>query len=195
MERRILLVRHCAVDPKYQGVCYGQSDVGLSTDGLAHSLRIAEQLSALPVTHLFHSGLARTAHTADLVAARVGCPAVAETALRERDFGSWELRTWDAIFAEVGCAMDGLVRDPANYAPPNGETTFALRDRVLGWYRRLPPRGLIVAITHGGPIAVLCGALLDRTVEQWPQLIPACGSITETNEARLESHTYGERPG
>ena len=43
-------------------------------------------------------------------------PAIADTDLQERDFGTWELREWDAIFAEVGQAMDGLLLDPANYA-------------------------------------------------------------------------------
>jgi broad specificity phosphatase PhoE len=140
---------------------------------------LAEQLGALPLTNLFHSGLRRTQFLAELVASRVGIPATADTDLRERDFGTWELRSWDKIFAEVGRAMDGLVLDPANYAPPGGETTLALRDRVLGWYRRLPPDGLIVAITHGGPIAALRGALGGWAVDRWPDLIPACGAISE----------------
>jgi broad specificity phosphatase PhoE len=178
--RRILLVRHCEVGPEYQGLCYGQSDVELSPEGKDHSLRIAEQLAAWPIAHLFHSGLRRTCFLAELVASKVGVRAIADTDLRERDFGTWELRTWDAIFAEVGRAMDGLVLDPANYAPPDGETTFALRDRVLGWYCRLPAHGLVVAITHGGPIAVLRGTFLEWAVDHWPQLIPACGSIIET---------------
>jgi broad specificity phosphatase PhoE len=177
--RRILLVRHCEVDPEYQGLCYGQSDVGLSPEGENRSLRIAEQLAAWPITHLFHSGLRRTCFLAELVASKVGVLAIADTDLQERNFGTWELRGWDAIFAEVGHAMDGLLLDPSNYAPPGGETTFALRDRVLGWYRRLPAQGLIVALTHGGPIAALRGTLRNWAVDRWPELIPACGSISE----------------
>jgi broad specificity phosphatase PhoE len=179
MGRRILLVRHCDIGSEFRGLCYGQSDVGLSSAGKDHSLRIAEQLAALPITHLFHSGLQRTSFAADLVASRVGVPAIGDTDLRERGFGSWELRAWDTIYVEVGRAMDGLVFDPANYSPPNGETTFALRDRVLSWYWRLPSSGLIVAITHGGPIAALRGSLLGWPADRWPQLIPASGSITE----------------
>src|SRR5262245_469458 len=179
MSRRILLVRHCAVGPEYRGLCSGQSDIRLSAEGEAHSLQLAEQLAALPITNLFHSGLHRTHFLAELVASRLDVPAVADTDLRERDFGIWELRPWDEIFAEVGRAMDSLLLDPANYAPPGGETTLALCDRVLGWYRRLPPEGLVVAITHGGPIAALRGALLGWAVDRWPELIPACGSIIE----------------
>src|SRR5215831_4248553 len=171
MGRRILLVRHCEVGPEYRGICYGRSDVELSAEGETHSLRLAEQLAALPITNLFHSGLRRTHFLAKLVASKIGVAAIADTDLQERDFGTWELRPWDEIFAELGHAMDGLLLDPENYAPPGGETTLALRDRVLGWYRRLPSEGLVVAITHGGPIAALRGALLSWDVDRWPELI------------------------
>jgi broad specificity phosphatase PhoE len=179
VNRRILLVRHCQVGPEYRGLCYGRSDVELGSKGKEQSLRIAEQLAARPITHLFHSGLRRTSFPAELVASKVGVPAVADADLRERNFGKWELRNWDAIFAEVGREMDGLVLNPADYAPRDGETTFALRDRVLAWYRRLPPDGLMVAITHGGPIAALRGTLMGWPTDRWPELIPECGSITE----------------
>jgi broad specificity phosphatase PhoE len=181
VDRRILLVRHCQVGPEYRGLCYGQSDIELSSDGKAQSLRIAEQLATRPITHLFHSGLRRTCFLAELVTSKVCVPAIADADLLERNFGNWELRTWDAIFAEVGREMNGLVLRPADYAPPDGETTFALRDRVLSWYRRLPTHGLIVAITHGGPIAALRGTLLGLAADRWPELIPEFGSITETN--------------
>ena len=177
MGRQVLLVRHGEVSPACRGLCYGQSDVRLSPAGEEQSLRLVAELAALPITQLFHSGLGRTSFLADRVAARAGVPAVGDPDLRERDFGAWELRAWDDIYAEVGSAMDGLLLDPGGYAPPGGETTFALRDRVLRWYGRLPEEGVIVAITHGGPVAALAGALRGWPVERWPQLIPAWGSV------------------
>jgi broad specificity phosphatase PhoE len=179
MRRNILLVRHCEVGPEWRSLCYGKSDVGLSPEGEERSIKLAAKLAALPITHLFHSGLKRTSFLAELVAEQVRVPAVSDTDLRERDFGTWELRAWDAIYAEVGGAMDGLVLDPATYAPPEGETTWGLRDRVLSWYGRLPLEGVIVAITHGGPTAALRGALLGWSVPRWAELIPPCGSITQ----------------
>jgi broad specificity phosphatase PhoE len=176
---QILLVRHGEVSRECRGLCYGQSDVGLSPEGEEQSLRLVAELAAWPITRLFHSALRRTSFLAELLAAQVGVPAIADTDLRERDFGTWELRAWRNIYAEVGRAMDGLILDPASYAPPGGETTFALRDRVLRWYGRLPSEGLIVAITHGGPVAALRGTLLGWPVELWPELIPACGSISQ----------------
>src|SRR5262249_36158904 len=127
MGRRILLVRHCEVREEYRSTCYGRSDIGLSAEGEAHSLRLVEQLVTSPITHLFHSGLSRTHFLAELVSLKVGVAAVADTDLRERNFGTWELQTWDEIFGEVGHAMDGLILDPANYAPPGGETPLTPR--------------------------------------------------------------------
>jgi len=188
MSRQILLVRHCEVGPEWRGLCYGQSDVGLSPEGERHSRKLAAQLAAWPITHLFHSGLARTSFLADLLAARVGVSAIQDTDLRERDFGAWELRPWDDIYAEVGRAMDGLFFDPSGYAPPGGETTAALRDRVLHWYELLPSEGLIVAITHGGAIAALRGALMDWPAARWPEFVPAYGSITAVPLHPLNLH-------
>ena len=51
------------------------------------------------------------------------------------------------------------------------------RDRVLAWYRELPPTGTVVAVTHGGPIAALLGTVQGLPAERWPSLIPAWGTL------------------
>ena len=177
MNRRVLLVRHPAVDARFAGVCYGASDAPLGPDGLAAADELAILLAREPVTHLYHSGLSRTAAVAERLAALTGVDAVSDTRLRERSFGEWELRTWDEIHADTGDAMMGTVSDPAGWRPPGGETTFELRDRVLAWYAELPPSGVIVAVTHGGPIAALRGVLAKAPVTEWPELVPRPGGI------------------
>jgi broad specificity phosphatase PhoE len=178
MSRRILLVRHPPVAEAFRAVCYGDGDVPLAADGLAGIPAIVTDILARgSITHLFHSGLSRCAAVADAVAARCGVMPVADPRLRERRFGSWELRRWDDIYAETGDAMMGMLTDPAGWRPPGGETTHELRDRILAWYAELPPVGHVVAITHGGPIAAIRGELDGRPVGEWPSLIPALGEI------------------
>jgi broad specificity phosphatase PhoE len=135
---------------------------------------LAAAVAALRPTAVYHSGLTRTRQVAERITA-----AAADPRLRERQFGDWELRTWDAIHADTGDAMMGMIRDPAGWHPPGGETTFALRDRVMSWYADLPPAGVIVAVTHGGPIAVLRGTLAGRPVADWLSLVPRCGEVVE----------------
>jgi broad specificity phosphatase PhoE len=178
-EHRILLVRHCEVEECYREVCYGRADVGLSESGRSRSRALAHQLGSASIAQVWHSDLFRTRVLAEALAALVGVQAIACPLLRERDFGAWELRPWQEIYAETGDAMLGMIREPAVWRPPGGETTLEMRDRVLAWFRALPSSGTIVAVTHGGPIAVLRGALAGRPVSEWLGLIPATGSVVE----------------
>jgi broad specificity phosphatase PhoE len=177
--RRILLVRHCEVEERYRQVCYGRSDVGLSELGVSKSWDLAHHLAHEPITLVCHSGLARSRVLAEALASLMGLAAQECPLLRERDFGEWELRPWDAIHAATGDAMLGAVHSPADWRPPGGETTFEMRDRVLSWYESLPSTGVIAAVTHGGPIAALRGACEERLVEDWPGLVPSMGTIVE----------------
>lgn len=176
MTTDLVLVRHAPVDARYRGICYGRSDVALGAEGRAASIELAEAIARWPVARLITSGAARTGFLAEQVAARTSLAAEVEPALLEFDFGAWELRTWDDIYAEAGDAMHGLIHEPGTYRPPGGETTFELRDRVMAWYDRRPRGGLVVALTHGGPIAALRGTLQGRGPAAWVGLIPAPGT-------------------
>lgn len=178
MSRTVLLVRHLPVAVAFRGVCYGSSDVPPGDDGTARVEAVAADiLAGGPITHLYHSGLTRCAALAGAVASLAGVPAVADARLRERCFGAWELRRWDDIHAETGDAMMGMIAAPGAWRPPGGETTFEMRDRVLAWYAELPVAGRIVAVTHGGPVAALLGALAGLSADRWPGLVPACGQV------------------
>jgi broad specificity phosphatase PhoE len=180
--RRVLLVRHGNVAECYQGFCYGSSDIELSEEGRRQTLALADELSALPITHLMHSGLSRAKELAELITQRTGIVATVVPALAEIHFGRWELRSWEDIFSEVGDAMAEILHSPATFRPPEGETAFEVRDRVLTWYRELPREGLIVAVAHGGPIAALRGALRGTPAAEWPALIPHYGQWVELDE-------------
>ncbi|HEX4148175.1 MAG TPA: histidine phosphatase family protein, partial [Pirellulales bacterium] len=123
--RRVVLVRHPSVDEACRGICYGASDVGLSEAGQGEARAIAAQLAGWPLTQLFHSGLTRSRRCAELIAQACGVPAIAAPALAEMNFGDWEMRTWDAIYAELPTALERLLAEPGTFAPPRGETLYA----------------------------------------------------------------------
>lgn len=183
MARHLLVVRHPPVADAWRGICYGTSDAALGPAGRERvPALVAETLAHGPISSLFHSGLSRCADVAEAIAAAAGLVAVVDHRLRERSFGAWERRPWDAIHAETGDAMLGMLHEPETWRPPGGETTFEMRDRIMAWFHHLPREGRIVAVTHGGPIAALRGTLAAAPVERWPQFVPACGEIVVVRE-------------
>jgi broad specificity phosphatase PhoE len=183
---RLILVRHGPVVERYRGQCYGSSDVELSARGEELSCELAERFASLPVARVVHSGLQRTSYLAQLISAAQGMAADAAEAIRERDFGHWELRSWDHLHREYGDAMLKMVSEPATFRPGGGETTFEMRDRAITWLKGVSRDGLTVAVTHGGPIAALLGTLRRLPVAGWIDLIPAEGTWVEIDLRSIE---------
>jgi broad specificity phosphatase PhoE len=112
---------------------------------------------------------------AEAIERRTGVQPMREVVLRERDFGAWELRTWDEIYHDHGEEMTKMITDPHHFRPGGGETTDALAARVVQWSQQWAKPGIAVVVTHGGPIAALLGRQRSLPVDDWPSLIPACG--------------------
>jgi len=170
----VTLLRHTAVAAHWQGRCYGVSDVGLSAAGVAAARTLAGQ-SLGRVTRLQASPLRRARFLGGLLSRRLGLELEIVPALRERDFGTWEGQSWDAIHAAEGDSMMGMIDAPTSFRPGGGETTAELAARVMGWFASLPAGEGVLAITHGGPAAALRGSLAGLAVPAWLPLIPALG--------------------
>ncbi|MGH1419979.1 MAG: histidine phosphatase family protein [Hyphomicrobiaceae bacterium] len=183
---RLLMVRHTAVDTDYAGRCYGARDVALSPEGQAQLSEIAAKVAAENPSRVYHSGLQRTTQMAVAIIDRTSRPASLHTdqRLAEMNFGAWEGQTWDEIYTS-GQDIARLIHEPRTFSPPGGETTFALRDRVLGWLQSVPRQDLTVAVSHGGSIAALRGALAGCPIKEWPELVPDLGEIIELNCDRV----------
>ncbi len=178
MTREVLLVRHTEVARAWKGRCYGQSNMGLSLAGAAHARELAGTLAGWRPERVVHSGLHRAAILGESVAALAGVAAHVDPAWQERDFGSWEGRSWTTIYRETGDAMDGMIDDPDGFRPGGGETTTAFAARALAAFHRLP-YGRIMVITHGGPIAAIAGSFKGLPPRDWLALVPALGGSLE----------------
>lgn len=190
----LLLVRHPDVDAAFRGICYGQSDVALSRAGRRSCHPIAETVAGWDVAHVFHSGLQRTRLLAEFVGHCTGVTPICDTALRERDFGAWEMQSWDEIYQREGDDMMRMVSEPADFRPGGGETTREFADRVWRWYQRMPRGGICVAVCHGGTIASLLGRYRSLPISHWPRLTPACGEMVwhESDDPRAGLSTERE---
>lgn len=169
------LLRHTEIEQQWMTRCYGQSEVGLSGAGKRAAADLVEELGEIPWKQVVSSPLGRALAIAAPLAVGLGLSAQVDSRLSERHFGRWEGLEWDAIYATSGNAMDGLIDNPSGFAPPGGETTFQLRDRVIAWHRGLVGPGPILAVSHGGPIAALIGTLSNEPTAAWLSRVPPFG--------------------
>jgi broad specificity phosphatase PhoE len=176
MPDNVILVRHTEVARQWRGRCYGVSDVGLSRTGAAELLPLAVALAAERPNWVVHSDRIRARRLAEAVAKAAACPLLPDHRWQERDFGSWEGLSWNAIYRATGNAMDGMIEAPDTYRPGGGETTFEMASRALEAFSALP-KGSGIVVTHGGPIAALVGQQKRLTPRQWLAMVPATGAF------------------
>ena len=173
------LVRHPPVTKAWRKRCYGQSDPGLSREGIAMVAPLIAQLAALKPDIIIHSDMKRTRAIAEPLAKHLGLNHIADRQWRERDFGDWDGQTWNAIYRATGNAMDGMIDDPDHFRPGGGETTLELIARIKHALARLTDASCIVVVAHGGSIA--CAKLIadDLPITSLATNIPALGEIVE----------------
>lgn len=179
MARTVILVRHPPVTLAWQKCCYGQSDPGLSRAGRAMVAPLVDHLAAMDPDIIIHSDMQRTRAVALPLGRKLGIVPIAEPLWRERDFGSWEGQSWNAIYRATGNAMDGMIDAPDTFRPGgNGETTRQLVDRITAAMARGPRAGIILIITHGGPIACARSNHTADDLGMIADLVPPPGSAT-----------------
>jgi broad specificity phosphatase PhoE len=165
---------------------------------MAESDSLVRQLASLRPTVIFHSGLSRSRWLGERVRTTINyydqaCELLEDVRLRERNFGDWEGRTWDDVYASDPDNFHGLIDKPDTYRPPGGETTTELQRRVVQWYQQCGQHQsqearTVIAITHSGPIAALAGHLLKLTPEHWSPWMLGYGEIvTISSQPKLEN--------
>jgi len=189
--RRVIIVRHGAVEPQWKTICYGAMDVPLCSVWMTESQDLVSSLAKLRPSLILHSGLTRTRWLAERIAEQILADGTAleqvlsDARLRERNYGQWEGRTWDDVFASDPEHFHDLVMKPETYRPPGGETTREMQLRMLEWFEQLPPLGTIIAISHSGPCASLAGAVLGLPADQWTNWMLGYGEaiVIESTDA------------
>lgn len=99
------------------------------------------------------SPLARCRAFAETLAADAGLAATVDARLGEYDFGDWDGRAFDELWAEAGEALAGFFGDPDRAPPPHGEIAAAFRARVRAALDELVAAaagGRILIVGHGG---------------------------------------------
>lgn len=154
----IHLIRHTPPDIQ-PGVCYGQTDLSLAKDYLQEFHKILNRID-LTNSAIYSSPLQRCLQLAEFLLQNGEPPLLNPTQdskifqdsrIQELNFGQWEMKPWDEIPREE---LDPWAEDYVNIAPPQGESLYTMRTRVLDFIQELPDTKNIL-VTHAGVIRIL----------------------------------------
>jgi probable phosphoglycerate mutase len=163
MLSRFYLIRHGAVDERWQGRIYGALEVPLSPLGEGESRMLARRLAGVSFAAVLSSGLARAEYLAELLRTSRGLARIDERDLRELERGAWAGRTPAELERESPGAWLAWQDAPDRLHPPGGETLRDLAARVLPaldrWAARYPGACLGV-VTHSWVARVAASAAL-----------------------------------
>ena len=156
---RIIAVRHGETAWNVDARIQGQLDIPLNDNGRWQAQRVARALATSEqIAAIYSSDLLRAWNTAGSIAGATGLQPQAEAGLRERAFGRFEGKTFAELEAQWPHeTARWRARDP-DWAPPDGETLLAVRERVERATQALAQKhvgGQIVLVAHGGVLDVL----------------------------------------
>lgn len=194
----IYWIRHGEVDRAWSEKVYGDLDVPLSEEGIRQGERVAARLRDVALEAVISSGLARSRHAAEAIAADHGLPVTVEREFREVDRGRWRGKTWEEVEREFPGGRDRFVRDP-EYREHGGESLGDVSTRVLAALDPLLARhasGTIAVVAHLWPIRCVAASILGMPLSRVKALAldPASVSITEhgADGAALLAWNLGE---
>lgn len=175
---RLVLVRHTAVDVP-RGVCYGKTDVPLSSTFEEEAADVSVILQKYSFDHVYTSPLSRCVRLADYC----GFPkAVRDARLIEMDFGEWEMQRFDDISDP---RLKEWYADYMNVAPTGGESSMSQRERLVSFIQSLKseinPSKTVAAFTHGGILIHALVCYCGKTYEEAFGMQLPYGSIIELN--------------
>ena len=168
-ETRLILIRHGETEWNRDGRIQGyHADSPLTANGRVQARRVAERLESERVEALYSSDAGRTRQTAAPIVAALGLDIVYDPALRERNYGEFEGRTYLEIEQDYPEEFRKLrARDPS-YAPPEGESAAQFRDRIVAALERVAARAAgrqVAVITHGGVLGIAYRHATGMTLE------------------------------
>lgn len=144
-------LRHGETTWNAEGRLCGSTDVPLSDAGRRQAQLLAFRVKPFLADALYSSPLRRALETARLIGEAVGCEPVVDHRLAELNYGAWEGRTFEEIQRATPAAYRAWDADPANLAPPEGESGVHLIERATPFLVDVAQRhqsGNVVVVSH-----------------------------------------------
>ena len=205
--RKWFLVRHGETDYNREGRAQGQSESDLNDTGRAQAQAVAERLRDVDFAVCVASDLRRVLDTAAIILdGRRDIPLIKSAAMREKDFGELEGKTFQEVKRDSPALFRRLFADDPDFVPPGGESDRELIDRVAGGLDALiasgdiPDGANILIVAHGGTVRALITRFLDLPPEAlWRFLISNCSlsviTVHDDGRAMMEMMNNVEHLG
>jgi broad specificity phosphatase PhoE len=191
-------LRHGATTWNVEGRICGSTDVPLSELGRRQAELLARRLQPVPVEALYTSPLRRALDTALLIGGLVARSPLVDARLAELNYGEWEGTT----FAEIERAAPGLYHaweeNPADLAPPGGETGVHLVERAAPFLAEVARRhacGNVVVVCHKTVCRLLACHIMGAPLAEYRRRIPmdnAALNIFEAQDGRWRVLTLND---
>ena len=169
------LIRHTSLNIA-SGICYGQSDVDVSSNFETECDALAKKLAHVQFDAVYASPLQRCTKLAH--ALNLGQPQTDER-LKELNFGDWEMQAWQSIPRDV---FDTWANDYANLSPPNGESFSQLHARTKMFVEEVSGHSHgknIAVVTHGGVIRAMLADVLNMPLKGLFRMVIDHASVTQ----------------
>ena len=162
--KRIYLIRHGQVVGHDNFPVFGHTDVELTRVGIIQMKQVAERLRLVELESIYASDLKRASMGARFIAAHHNVPIHFLQELREMHFGNWEGLTLSEIRTGFPEELAKRQEDIVHYeAPGNGESVFALSNRIMEAFENILSRhekGNIAIVAHGAVNRVILSRAL-----------------------------------
>lgn len=178
---KLYLIRHGITEGNEKHLYYGATDLPLAPAGIEELNRLRafwqNTVSGSPV--FITSGMTRTRETLEILFGDRPYTAVPD--LREVDFGSFEMKTYEEL-KDVPEYIEWISGDNFSNIAPGGESGQMVKDRSVAAFEKIFSTGKdTVIITHGGVISCLMDYLFHeegKNFYEW-QPKPGYGYILE----------------
>ncbi len=155
---RITAIRHGETAWNVDTRIQGQLDVSLNEKGYWQAEQAGAALASDSVDAIVSSDLARAYETALAVAKHHGLDVQVDRGLREREFGSFQGKTFAEIEAQM--PQEALLwrKRVPDFSPGGGETLLQFRERVSQCLYRLAAQfhgKHLVIVSHGGVMDII----------------------------------------
>ena len=182
---RVFFVRHGATQLSAEDRFAGAVDVELSSEGIFQVGKLAERLADDAISAVYCSPMARTIHTANILATPHKLNLVQRDGLREINHGHWEGMRRADVEAQFPDEYAAWEEDPFTFAPQGGEAGVNVIARALPVMREIVVEHSgqnVVVVSHKATLRLLISILLGFDARGYRDRLdqsPACLNVLD----------------